>query len=274
MSIQWPLVLLGLFAGTGGSLLAFAGVAEFSGAQAKTRKVAALVGVVLLVVGGLCSVFHLGHPLNFMAAVAHLGSLSGISVELIFLGLMVVCGIVYWIALRREQAKLAKTFGVIDVVLAVLLGFALGHGYMIEARANWNTWFIPLSFLFSGLLAGGALYQLLASVMGDGEVGKVPQITAACAVLTLLAFAGYGVHVGFGESDVTTWWCVALVAGAIAPLVLSLLAVKRSSKMLLIALLVCAAVGAVSIRATMFVAGSGFISAFGVAVQMRALMPL
>lgn len=274
MSIQWPLVLLGLFAGTGGSLLAYAGVAEFSGAKVKTRALAALLGVVLLVVGGLCSVFHLGHPLNFMAAVAHLGSLSGISVELIFLGLMVVCGAVYWVALRREKAQLAKVFGVIDIVLAVCLGFALGHGYMIEARANWNTWFIPLSFLFSGLLAGGALYQLMACVMEDGDTGKVPLVTAVCAVLTLVAFAGYGVHVGLGKTDVTAWWCVAFVVGAVAPLVLAVLALKRSSKALLVALLVCAAIGAVAIRATMFAAGSGFITAFGVAVQMRALMPL
>lgn len=274
MSIQWPLVLLGLFAGTGGSLLAFAGLAEFSAAKEKTRATAAVWGVALLIVGGLCSVLHLGHPLNFMAAIAHLGSLSGISVELIFLGLMVVCGAVYFIALRREKAQVAKVFGVIDIVLAVFLGFALGHGYMIEARANWNTWLIPLSFLFSGLLAGGALYQLIACVLEDGETGKVPQATAACAVLTLAAFAGYGAHVGLGEANVTAWWAAALVLGAIAPLVLTLVSLKRPSKTLLIALLVCAAIGAVAIRATMFAAGTGFITAFDVAVQMRALMPL
>lgn len=274
MSIQWPLVLLGLFAGTGGSLLAFAGLAEFSAAKVKTRATADMWGVALLIVGGLCSVLHLGHPLNFMAAIAHLGSLSGISVELIFLGLMVVCGAVHWIALRREKAQMAKAFGVIDIVLAVCLGFALGHGYMIEARANWNTLLIPLSFLFSGLLAGGALYQVIACVLADDETGKAPQATAVCAVLTLAAFAGYGAHVGFGAANVTAWWSAALVVGAIAPLAMALVSLKRPSKALLIAMLVCAAIGAVAIRATMFAAGSGFITAFDVAVQMRALMPL
>ena len=111
-------------------------------------------------------------------------------------------------------------------------------------------------------------------MLEDGETGRVPQATAACAVLTLAAFAGYGTHVGLGEANVTAWWAAALVLGAIAPLALTLVSLKRPSKTLLIALLVCAAIGAVAIRATMFAAGTGFITAFDVAVQMRALMPL
>ena len=83
MSIQWPLLVFSLLAGSGGALLAFTGVAEATGVAKKTRNAAVACALVLLVVGGCASVVHLAQPANIMAAAANVFSFSGISVELI-----------------------------------------------------------------------------------------------------------------------------------------------------------------------------------------------
>ena len=86
MAIQWPLVIFSLLAGAGGALLAFVGLSGVLGLAKKARVPAAVGALVLLVVGGCASVAHLAQPANIMAAAANVFSFSGISVELIMLG--------------------------------------------------------------------------------------------------------------------------------------------------------------------------------------------
>ena len=67
MAIQWPLLIFSLLAGCGGVTLASAGVAELLGVAKKTRFIAVVVALVLLIVGGCASVLHLAQPANIMA---------------------------------------------------------------------------------------------------------------------------------------------------------------------------------------------------------------
>ena len=93
MDIQWPLVLFSLIAGTGGSLFAFVALTELVGGKDKTRFAATVTVLVLIVVGGCLSMLHLASPQNAFAALTNIFSFSGISIELMLLGLLLVCGI-------------------------------------------------------------------------------------------------------------------------------------------------------------------------------------
>lgn len=101
MAIQWPLAifsLVGRLRRRHARVMAFA---EVKGFGVNRRFPLAVAALVLIVVGGCASVAHLGNPANIMAAAANIGSLSGISVELIFLGASAVFAAAYAVAVKR-----------------------------------------------------------------------------------------------------------------------------------------------------------------------------
>ena len=101
MDIQWPLVLFSLIAGTGGSLFAFVGLSQLIGGKEKTRSIATVCALVLIVIGGCLSMLHLASPQNAFAALTNIFSFSGISVELMLLGLTFVAALAYIIVVKR-----------------------------------------------------------------------------------------------------------------------------------------------------------------------------
>lgn len=137
MAIQWPLAIFSLLAGCGGGMLAFMAFAEVKGFGVNRRFPLAVAALVLIVVGGCASVAHLGNPANIMAAAANIGSLSGISVELIFLGASAVFAAAYAVAVKRgASAGARKAIAIIAGVLGVILAFVTGNGYVMESQVN------------------------------------------------------------------------------------------------------------------------------------------
>lgn len=272
MDVQIPLMLFGVLASIGSSLLAFASLAVFKAAERKGVGLAIAVSLALMVVGGICSVFHLGHPANFMAAVGHLGSLSGISLELIFLGVCVLAGLVLLVCVRRGNEGASKVFAVVSIVAALLLGFFLGHGYMVEARAGWNTMAMPLAFLFVGLVGGAFVFELIAKVPGDSDTGKlVNRCAAACAVLAFVASVVYAVQVSALAPDAVLVAALAALLGGVVPLACAVAGMRRRSAASVAVGALSACVAAFAIRIALFVAGVPFIDAFAQAIANRGL---
>ena len=149
MAIQWPLVIFSLLAGAGGALLAFVGLSEVLGLAKKARVPAAVGALVLLVVGGCASVAHLAQPANIMAAAANVFSFSGISVELIMLGVNAIVAVAYVLTARGESANATKIVGIVGIVTGVAMTFVVGNGYVMEAQPNWNTPALPFAYLGS-----------------------------------------------------------------------------------------------------------------------------
>ena len=116
MEIQWPLVLFSLIAGTGGSLFAFVALSELLGGKEKTRFAATVTSLVLIVAGGCLSMLHLASPQNAFAALTNIFSFSGISIELMLLGLTFVVALAYAIVVKRlRNALAAKALAVVAV---------------------------------------------------------------------------------------------------------------------------------------------------------------
>ena len=174
MEIQWPLVLFSLLAGTGGALAAFVGLAGLLGGTRKVRETAALCSIVLVVLGGCFSVLHLASPLHAISAVTNLLSFSGVSIELMLIGINFVVMAAWLILARREGSEAGlKWVGVVGIVAGLALGFFCGHGYVIEGQPTWNTNVLPLAYLGSSLACGAFLYGVLAVKFGDdGELAR------------------------------------------------------------------------------------------------------
>jgi anaerobic dimethyl sulfoxide reductase subunit C (anchor subunit) len=280
MEIQWPLVLFSLLAGTGAGTLVFIGLAELTNSAAKARGIAAWIAAVLIVVGGLASVAHLGRPDHVMNAVANLGSFSGISIELIFIGVSFVLAVIYAVLTRREGSEGArKAVGVIAAVVGLLFCWALGSSYVIAARPLWAVQTLPLSYFGSGLAMGGFLFLALAAIFKTEAAGikQLGLFALIAAAIELVGFLAYGLMAGDAAvaSNGLLFWLGAVVVGAVLPLVAGFLVYRNAEQTTLVyAGLVGALVGGVAFRALMWVLGEGYLpNLFDIASQSRGLLP-
>jgi anaerobic dimethyl sulfoxide reductase subunit C (anchor subunit) len=264
-----------LIAGAGAGCAAFAGFGEFLGSKKKVRSLAAIIALVLLIVGGICSVFHLGHPAHFMSAITNLTSFSGISLELIFLGLAVVADIIYLILVNTAKDDTstggAKALGVISIILAILFCFFTGHGYMLQSRVGWDNFFLPLSFIFSSFAIAGFLYMALdkANEKGYKNLGI---ITLVAAILSLICFLVYG-FMGMGVADTAgiAYMLLAVIIGGAATSIIGYLAAFKKAGNATFAYVgaVCAIIGGIFIRCFMWAAGTAWIAGFAQALANR-----
>ena len=266
MAIQWPLAIFSLLAGCGGGMLAFMAFAEVKGFGVNRRFPLAVAALVLIVVGGCASVAHLGNPANIMAAAANIGSLSGISVELIFLGASAVFAAAYAVAVKRgASAGARKAIAIIAGVLGVILAFVTGNGYVMESQVNWNTPLLPLCYLASGLTMGGAVYTAAQIAMPDeGEMQKaagsvINRCVAAIAIVQAALFLAFDAVSGFAGDAICFWVC-AFIVGGLGTAVCAWFSAKNER--LAYAGAACAVIGGLGLRCAMWLMGTGFLSLF------------
>ena len=269
MEIQWPLVLFSLLAGTGGALAAFVGLAGLLGGTRKVRETAALCSIVLVVLGGCFSVLHLASPLHAISAVTNLLSFSGVSIELMLIGINFVVMAAWLILARREGSEAGlKWVGVVGIVAGLALGFFCGHGYVIEGQPTWNTNVLPFAYLGSSLACGAFLYGVLAVKFGDDDElgGKLGVFTFACAVIGAVSAVAYAAVLGGSAfSQPLVMWGGVVVFGVVGAIASGVLAMRLKQERLLavnVCGLVCAAIGGLSIRILMWLCATGFIDLF------------
>jgi DMSO reductase anchor subunit len=271
MAIQWPLLVFGLLAGCGGGMLVFIGLSEILGVAKGVRSTAAIIALILLIVGGCASVLHLGQPANIMAAAANIFSFSGISVELIFLGVNVLIALVYLIMRRRGSSEgSTKVVAIIGLITGVGMAFVVGNGYVMESQKNWDTIALPLSYLASGLAMGGTFFVALmvGGKVDAVEVKKINVWVLGALVLQAAMFLIYAAMTGFVLDTLVFWGC-AIVIGTVAALACSLMVSQNAN--LAYGALACAVVGGIALRAAMWLAGSGFLAFFALAAVRGVL---
>ena len=114
---------------------------------------ASLLAVVLLALGGLCSVTHLSHPDRMLGALAH--PAPGIFLEALLLGLLAVVAIVFAVLVKRQAgAGVRKALALVGMVLALAFTFSCGSSYLMASQAAWNTPTLPLAYLGHGRSIG------------------------------------------------------------------------------------------------------------------------
>ena len=269
--IQWPLVLFSMLAGCGGCCFAFAGVAGALGESTTVTLWATGVSLVLVVVGAVCSMMHLATPRHAFAAVTHLLSFSGISVELIMLGVVSALMAAYGAACLWFDNELARlVLGIAGAVAGVVLAFVTGHGYLISSKPTWNTKKLPLAYTGTALVAGGFLYAVVSVATGGVWAMELPVklLLAVCAVFSTVTVAAYLGHLGMqtAKKNPTLFWVGIVVCGLVVPLACAAILLAPLPSMAFVAVaavgFVAAMAGGLSLRMLMWIVGAGFLFFF------------
>ena len=269
--IQWPLVLFSMLAGCGGCCFAFAGVAGALGESTTVTLWATGISLVLVVVGAVCSMMHLATPRHAFAAVTHLLSFSGISVELIMLGVVSALMAAYGAACLWFDNELARlVLGIAGAVAGVVLAFVTGHGYLISSKPTWNTKKLPLAYTGTALVAGGFLYAVVSVATGGvwAMESPVKLLLAVCAVFSAVTVAAYLGHLGMqtAKKNPTLFWVGIVVCGLVVPLACAAILLAPLPSMAFVAVaavgFVAAMAGGLSLRMLMWIVGAGFLFFF------------
>lgn len=260
MDIQWPLVLFTLFSSMGGCLFVFVGINEFTKKSEVSGFMPGLVAGILAIVGGLCSVFHLEHVERIMNALSR--PTSGIFVEAVLIGCLVVCVAVYLICLKREAQAGVKAFAVLGIIFGIALSFMAGHSYIMEAVSTWSTELLPLGYLLTALPMGAGLYWALACK--TEESGKfMAMATLICGALGLigaLAYAG-AVDAFSGESMMVA--VGSLVLAGVVPIICGVIGLKAPKEAYGWVAFVAATIGACLFRVLMWTLHTTAFGFFG-----------
>ena len=269
--IQWPLVLFSMLAGCGGCCFAFAGVAGALGESTTVTLWATGISLVLVVVGAVCSMMHLATPRHAFAAVTHLLSFSGISVELIMLGVVSALMVAYGAACLWFDNELVRlVLGMAGALAGVVLAFVTGHGYLISSKPTWNTKKLPLAYTGTARVAGGFLYAVVSVATGGVWAMELPVklLLAVCAVFSAVTVAAYLGHLGMqtAKKNPTLFWVGIVVCGLVVPLACAAILLAPLPSMAFVAVaavgFVAAMAGGLSLRMLMWIVGAGFLFFF------------
>lgn len=279
--IQWPLVLFSMLAGCGGCAFAFAGIANALGEATTVTVFATAVAFVLVVVGAICSMMHLATPKNAFAAVTHLLSFSGISVELIMLGVVCVFMVLYiGSALFFDSEALRLVLGLLGALSGVVLAFVTGHGYLISSKPTWNTKKLPLAYTGTAAVAGGFFYVSLVGFLGANStiVSVLCWVLLGCVVFSAVFCLAWLRHLGAQRVQQNLELCrwgigvCGLVVPFTAAAALTLMPVNLLFGAVATVGLVAALVGGIYLRILMWLVGAGFLFFFEEAQANRSVM--
>lgn len=253
MAIQWSLVLFTALTGLAGWMLAAIAACEFKGSMKEAAFPASLVALIVLIVGGCCSVTHLSHPDRMLGALGH--PTSGIFVEAVLVGLTALFVIVYLIMLKREtSARARKAVVIIAAVCGVVLSCAAGSSYMMSSRPSWDTIALPLGYMGTVIPAGIAAYLVVAAAKKVKLDDALPTTLMVGGLVAALTAAIYAFASGTMADSVLLVWVMAVCIGGLAPAAFGYLLKKKPASALTYAsvALLCAVVGSVAFRCYMW----------------------
>lgn len=276
MEIQWPLVFYTLLTGLGVGAFVVVAITEWLGKAERTRMPGAITSLVAMAAGGVASVFHLGHVERIFNVLNNLR--SGISQELILMGLTGLAILVYIILMRLDySAQTRKIVAIIGLVLSIILAILMGKNYILPARPAWNTWLLPLLYLASAAVLG--LFTIYiwaavtkeegATVMGLNKATLIALAVQAVVVIAYVIFLAVApfphplrspARLVAGDMALAFWGGVVIV-GLVIPLGLTAWSVTAKKKVLpsltvAVVGLICVLVGGVATRALMYILGS------------------
>lgn len=286
MNLQVPLMLFTLFVCTGAGLMFFQGLLGIKQPENRMTRPVMVTSLVFVLVGGICAYFHLQHFDRFFNGFAHIT--SGITLELIFVFIFAVAGIVVY-AVCKKDTPMPKWAAILAIVISAVTVFVMSCSYLMASKPAWCNAALPVFYLTNaaalgsiGLLAVAALmkceehyetlerYALWGTLIG--LVGMVIYtIVLACSGgaatdfgyflnptdLTYTAPTAYATAQTLfaGSGAVYTWG--GLILGAVMPVISALMAKKdaKHAKVWALVGIICALVGGYLFRGAIYVAG-------------------
>lgn len=158
-------------------------------AARKADRLTTLPAVVMLV-GLVCSFFHLGSPGHVFNMFSGIGT-SPLSNEIIVAAIAIVAGAAYWIIclVKGMPAATQKICGIVLAILALLCTVFTALAYSIPTIPTWNTPFSIVSQLGLALLGGSALAATSFAIAGYKLSTQAALVLKVCGAVGLAGVA-------------------------------------------------------------------------------------
>ncbi|OBU03407.1 DmsC/YnfH family molybdoenzyme membrane anchor subunit [Morganella psychrotolerans] len=160
---------------------------------------------VLMGIGFLLSMMHMGTPMRAFNAFNRLGS-SSLSNEIAAGSVFFAAGGFYWLlaVLNKMPAALGKLWLVVVMILAVVFIYAIPQVYQIATVPTWNTPYTTIHFVLTALLGGPLLAALLLRMAGFDLrcVSWLPVVSIIALVVSVIAATAQGFDLGGIRSSV------------------------------------------------------------------------
>ncbi|EPF18691.1 DMSO reductase, anchor subunit DmsC [Cedecea davisae DSM 4568] len=200
-----------------------------------TRKRAELAMVVLWVlmgIGFVASVLHLGSPLRAFNSLNRIGS-SSLSNEIASGSVFFAVGGFWWLltVLGKMPQALGKAWALVTMILGVVFVWMMSRVYLIDTVPTWFSIWTPLSFFLTMFIGGPLLGYLLLRAAGvNGWAMRVlPVVTLIALLVSMVVVLMQGMELATLHSSIQQ-------ASALVPQYGSLMAWRMG---LLVVALVC-----------------------------------
>jgi anaerobic dimethyl sulfoxide reductase subunit C (anchor subunit) len=270
MEIQWTLVLFTMLSGTGAGLFLFAVLGhQFikDRIDNTTLTIASVAALVLLVAGGIASVFHLHHAERILEALNH--PTTGIFLEALTLGITSVIIVVFLLVMMRTDGESAalKIIGVIGILSAAVFMFVVGQSYMLHARPTWDTVLLPLSYLATAATTSAAFYLFLLKLRKQvsGAVVFAGRCLLIVGLLAAVVVVAFGMVTGTATGEqAAIFWGLVIAVGLVIPAGCGLFAQMNPDKATTIGFVaLCATpIGCIAFRCFMWIVGASILDLF------------
>ncbi len=209
MEMEWPLILFTFFVCLASGILLGQGVMTVLG-KGKSMQLASLVSsLVALAVGGISVFFHLQHWERIFNGFGHIT--SGITLEFIGCVVFFVVLVVYFLMMRRAEDGMApKWCGVLAIIMGVAMPAITGDSYLMEAIPVWDTFLLPVYYVFNAVFFGGLSVLVIAALTKCDDVNDTAiWLAIGGGVATAVALIAYAVFInslGGVYSDITYYF--------------------------------------------------------------------
>ena len=209
MEMEWPLILFTFFVCLASGILLGQGVMTVLG-KGKSMQLASLVSsLVALAVGGISVFFHLQHWERIFNGFGHIT--SGITLEFIGCVVFFVVLVVYFLMMRRAEDGMApKWCGVLAIIMGVAMPAITGGSYLMEAIPVWDTFLLPVYYVFNAVFFGGLSVLVIAALTKCDDVNDTAiWLAIGGGVATAVALIAYAVFInslGGVYSDITYYF--------------------------------------------------------------------
>ncbi|MGR6980473.1 DmsC/YnfH family molybdoenzyme membrane anchor subunit [Testudinibacter sp. P27/CKL/0425] len=145
-----------------------------------------IVPLVLLGLGFLASILHLGSPWRAFNSLNRIGS-SALSNEIASGALFFILAGCYWLVqlLKKMPPVLNKRWLTLIIVSGILFTYSMSAVYLISTVPTWNNGYTSASFILTAILAGFALAYALLRAAGTESAALRPVLFGLLLALLL-----------------------------------------------------------------------------------------